>query len=83
MATNAYVLVNVDSARTEAVVSRLRLIPGASVQEVLGPYAVVVELTGDTTGDITGVVRSQIRSIQGVTSAVICYWIEGLYEEGA
>ena len=83
MATNAYVLVNVDSARTEAVVSRLRLIPGASVQEVLGPYAVVVELTGNTTGDITGVVRSQIRSIQGVTSSVICYWIEGLYEEGA
>ncbi len=83
MAANAYVLVNVDSDRTEAVVGPLRSIPGASVQEVLGPYDVVVELTGDTTGDIAGVVRSQIRSIPGVTSTVTCYWIEGLYGEGA
>ena len=83
MAANAYVLVKVDSDRTKSVVSRLRLIPGASVQEVLGPYDVVVELTGHTTGDIAGVVRSQIRSIPGVTSTVICYWIEGLYGDGA
>ena len=81
MAANAYVLVNVDSDRTEAVVGRLRSIPGASVHEVLGPYDVVVELTGDTTGDIAGVVRSQIRSIPGVTSTVTCYWIEGPMEK--
>ena len=83
MAANAYVLVNVDPAKTEAVVSRLRSIPGASVQEVLGPYDVVVELAKDTTVDITGVVRSQIRSIPGVNSTVTCIWIEGLFGEGA
>ena len=74
---------NVDPATTEAVVSRLRSIPGASVQEVLGPYDVVVELGYDTTVDITGVVQSQIRSIPGVTSTVTCIWIEGLFGDSA
>ena len=83
MSANAYVLVNVDPARTEEVVRRLRSISGTSVQEVLGPYDVVVELTSDTTVDITGVVRSQIRSISGVNSTVTCIWIEGLFGDGA
>ena len=66
MSANAYVLVTVDPARTEEVVRRLRSISGASVQEVLGPYDVVVELTSDTRVDLTSVVRSHIRSIPGV-----------------
>jgi len=52
MSANAYVLVNVDPARTEEDVRRLRSISGASVQEVLGPYDVVVELTSATTVDL-------------------------------
>ena len=44
MATNAYVLLNIDPPRTVAVLERLRSIPGAIVREVLGPYDVVVEL---------------------------------------
>ena len=83
MAANAYVLVNVEPARTEAVVRRLRSIPGAVVQEVLGPYDVVVELSSDTTVDITSVVRSKIRSIPGVSSTVTCIWIEGIFGEGS
>jgi len=82
MSANAYVLVNVDPARTEEVVRRLRSISGASVQEVLGPYDVVVELTSDTTRDLTLTVRSQIRAISGVNSTVTCSWVDGLFADG-
>ena len=83
MSANAYVLVNVDPARTEEVVRRLRSISGASVQEVLGPYDVVVELTSDTTVDLNSTVRSLIRTIPGVNSTVTCTWIEGPLGDGA
>ena len=42
MAVNAYVLLTVDPADTQAVVDRLRAISGAYVREVLGPYDIVV-----------------------------------------
>ena len=83
MAANAYVLLNVEPARTEEVVKRLRAIPGAVVREVLGPYDMVVELEKDTTVDITSVVRSKIRGIPGVTSTITCMWIEGLFGQDA
>ena len=83
MPANAYVLINVDPARTEQVVKRLRAIPGALVREVTGPYDVVVELEKDTTVDLTSVVRTKIRTIQGVTSIITCLWIEGLFGQDA
>ena len=43
MAANAYVLVNVEPARTQEVLDRLNNISGAAVREVLGPYDVVVD----------------------------------------
>ena len=52
MSANAYVLLTVEPARTGEIVDRLRSISGASVQEVLEPYDVVVELTSDTTVDL-------------------------------
>ncbi len=83
MSANAYVLVNVDPARTEEVVRRLRSISGASVQEVLGPYDVVVELTSDTTRDLPSTVRSQMRDIPGVKSTVTCTFVDGIFGDSA
>ena len=76
MAANAYVLMNVEPQRTQAVLELLRVIPGAIVREVLGPYDVVMELEKDTAVDITSVVRSKIRAISGVISTVTCLWVE-------
>lgn len=59
MAANAYVMLNVEPAKTEAVVKRLGKIQGAIVREVTGPYDVIVELTADTTIDLTSIVRSR------------------------
>jgi DNA-binding Lrp family transcriptional regulator len=83
MPANAYVLLNVEPARTEQVVKQLSTIPGAIVREVTGPYDVVVELERDTVVDLTSVVRSRIRSISGVTSTTTCLWIEGSFSQDA
>ncbi|MBM3941534.1 MAG: Lrp/AsnC family transcriptional regulator [SAR202 cluster bacterium] len=74
MAANAYILVNVEPARTMHVVEQLRAIPGTVVREVLGPYDVVVELEVDTQEDITTVLRNKIRAIKGITNTVTCIW---------
>jgi DNA-binding Lrp family transcriptional regulator len=57
------------------VVERLRAIPGAIVQEVLGPYDVIVELESDSQEDITAILRHKIRTIDGVTNTVTCTWL--------
>ena len=75
MVANAYVLLSVEPQRTSEVLKRLQAIPRGIVQEVLGPYDMVVELAEDTTVDITSTVR-KIRSIPGVTNAVTRMWVE-------
>ena len=74
MAANAYILVNVEPARTQAVVQQLRGIPGTVVREVLGPYDAVVELEADTQEDITSILRNKIRAIKGISNTVTCIW---------
>ncbi len=74
MAATAYILINLEPARTQAVVEQLRAIPGAFVREVLGPYDVVIELEADTREDITAALRHQIRPINGITDTVTCLW---------
>lgn len=75
MAANAYILINIEPAKTQTVVQRLRAIPGAIVQEVLGPYDAIVELESDTPEDITATLRHNIRTIDGVTNTVTCMWL--------
>jgi DNA-binding Lrp family transcriptional regulator len=75
MAANAYILINLEPAKTQSVVDRLRAIPGAIVQEVLGPYDVIVELESDSQEDITAILRHKIRTIDGVTNTVTCTWL--------
>ena len=74
--THAYVLINTEPARTEAVLERLSAIPGSRVHEVLGPYDIVVELEADAPEYVTQVLREKIRHIPGITSTVTCTWME-------
>ena len=50
MAANAYILINVEPAKTREVIDRLNTVSGAAVREVLGPYDVVMELEAGTPG---------------------------------
>ncbi len=74
MAANAYVLITVEPAKTEAVGKRLQAIPGALVREVFGPYDFVVELETDSEEDLTATIRHKIRPVSGITSTVTCIW---------
>jgi len=73
---HAYVLINTEPARTEAVIERLSAVPGARVREVLGPYDIVVELEADAPEYVTQILREKIRPVPGVTSTVTCTWME-------
>lgn len=75
MPANAYVLLNVEPAKTQEVLGQLSKIKGALVREVLGPFDVVVELEAPTTQDLTNILRTRIRSVAGVTSTVTCTWM--------
>ncbi len=41
MAANAYILINVEPAKTQEVLERLEGVSGGQVREVLGPYDIV------------------------------------------
>ena len=75
MAANAYVLLNVEPQKTGEVLKRLQAIPRGIVQEVLGPYDMVVELAEDTSVYIPSTIR-KIRSIPGVANTITCMWVE-------
>lgn len=76
MTANAYILITVDPTQTQAVVQRLRAIPGTQVREVLGPYDIVLELEEESTEYITSTLRQKIRPVPGVLSTVTCTWID-------
>ena len=70
MAVNAYILINVEPAKTLDVLDRLNTLTGAHIREVLGPYDMVVELEAGTPEDITEILRHRIRPINGVSNTV-------------
>ena len=75
MSVHAYILLNLEPAKTQSAIERLKNLPGSVVQEVLGPYDAVMEIEADTQEDITGLLRNRIRPIDGVTNTVTCLWL--------
>ena len=74
MAANAYILMNVDPAKTPMVLERLRRIPDAFVREVLGPYDIIMQLEADSEEDLTAILRNKVRTITGINNTVTCLW---------
>lgn len=75
MSVHAYILLNLEPAKTQSAIERLKALPGTVVQEVLGPYDAVIELEADTQEDITGMLRNRIRPVDGVSNTVTCMWL--------
>ena len=75
LSVHAYVLLNLEPAKTQSAIERLKNLPGTMVQEVLGPYDAVMEIEADTQEDITGLLRNRIRPVDGVTNTVTCIWL--------
>ena len=74
MASNAYVMITVEPAKTQQVVDRLRSIVQVQVKEVLGIYDFVLEVEAETYEDLTAVLSHKIRPISGITNTVTCLW---------
>ena len=72
MPINAYILINVEPAKTRAVFEQLDHIRGAVVDELLGPYDIVVYLDAATPVELTAVLRDQIRPIRGIANTLTC-----------
>jgi DNA-binding Lrp family transcriptional regulator len=72
----AYVLINVEPARTQEVLGRLRAIPGALVREVLGSYDVVLELEAEAPEYLTHILREKVRPVPGVLTTATLMWID-------
>lgn len=69
----AYILISVEPARTKDVLKKLRSLPDImEVNEVMGPYDVVVEVGIRELADVTAVLREKIRPLDGVQSTLTC-----------
>ncbi len=69
MAITAYVLIVTDPTYTKHVLTQLGRIPEIqAVDEVMGPYDVVVKISADNLQDIPLVLSDHIRTIEGVES---------------
>ena len=73
MSVRAYVLITVDAAKTPEVVQTLMGVPEVrAVNEVMGPYDVVVELETAEFDGVTAALREHIRPIDGVRNTLTC-----------
>ena len=60
MTVNAYILLSVEPAKNRAVFEQLKNIPGAVVDDLLGPYDMVVNLEAATPEDLPALLRDNI-----------------------
>ena len=73
MAVKAYILINTETNLTQSVAETISSITGtAEVNEVLGPFDLVVELEAVRLEDVTRILRDKIRPILGVRDTVTC-----------
>ena len=73
MPVKAYIMVTVEPGATQQVVAALRKVRHATeVNEVLGPYDVVVELEPERLDDITEVLRRAVRPNPGIRNTLTC-----------
>ncbi len=64
-----YVLIVTDPGRTRDVATALSDVPHvAAVNEVMGPYDIVVEIVTDSLTDIPAILSDQIRTLDGIES---------------
>ncbi|MBI3954287.1 MAG: Lrp/AsnC ligand binding domain-containing protein [Chloroflexi bacterium] len=73
MAVKAYVLITADTAKTKEVVKKLQKVKGTEeVNEVMGPYDIVVELVADEFDHVTEILRNNVRPIDGIRNTLTC-----------
>ena len=73
MRASAYVLVNVRAGKGRKVMDELaRLKNVAGVEAVLGPFDLVVSVTGSDYNEVGKLVIEQIQTIDGIEKTLTC-----------
>ena len=73
MTVGAYVLVQTEVGKAAAVTAALSAFPGVeTANTVIGPYDVIVKVTGDTMDDVARTFQDGIKSIEGITRTLTC-----------
>lgn len=73
MAVKAYILVTVDTALTKQIVATLRRNPRLKeVNEVLGPFDIIVEMEAPDLDGVTTALREEIRPVPGIRNTLTC-----------
>ena len=69
MAIKAYVLIVTDPGQTKQVHGELRSVPNVTeMNEVMGPYDIVVEIEVDSLQEVPAILGERIRIIDGIQS---------------
>ena len=73
MGIKAYILISTDTKFTKTITQLIAVIECVNeVNEVLGPFDIVVEIQMDTLEQISECLRDKIRGIEGVKDTVTC-----------
>jgi DNA-binding Lrp family transcriptional regulator len=73
MAINAYVLIQTEVGKAEAVAAEARKISGVlAADDVTGPYDVIVRTEAPSLDDLGKMVVSQIQAVEGITRTFTC-----------
>ena len=73
MSIKAYILISTDTKFTKTITQLISAINGViEVNEVLGPFDIVVEIKMDTLEQVSECLRNNIRKIEGVKNTVTC-----------
>jgi len=73
MAVGAYVLVQTEVGKAADVAAQVSAFPGVeTANTVIGPYDVIVKVTGDTMDDVARTFQDGIKGIEGITRTLTC-----------
>jgi len=77
MATTAYVLIEVEAAKTRVVCGKVAKVKGVtSCHAVTGPYDMIAVVEAQDLKSLGDTVLSKIRAIDGVTKTLTCVAVE-------
>ena len=69
----AYILIQTEVGKAQAVASATAAIPGViSAEDVTGPYDVIVRAEADTMDNLGRLVVAQLQDVPGITRTLTC-----------
>jgi len=73
MTVGAYVLVQTEVGKAGPVTAAISAFPGVeTANTVIGPYDVIVKVTGETMDDVARTFQEGIKSVEGITRTLTC-----------